>query len=36
MELRLTKTVLVGIIAGIFGGAFGLGLSFIMIPGIFY
>jgi uncharacterized membrane protein YfcA len=34
MELRLIYTVLVGIIAGILGGTFGLGGSFIMIPGI--
>jgi hypothetical protein len=34
MELRLIYTVLVGIIAGILGGTFGLGGSFIIIPGI--
>ena len=34
MEPRFAKTVLVGTIAGILGGAFGLGGSFMMIPGI--
>lgn len=34
MDLRLINTVLVGAFAGILGGAFGLGGSFMIIPGI--
>lgn len=34
MELRILLTILVGCISGIFGGAFGLGGSFIMLPGL--
>ena len=34
MNLRLIYTIFVGIVAGILGGAFGLGGSFIMLPGI--
>jgi uncharacterized membrane protein YfcA len=34
MNLRLINTVIVGVISGILGGAFGLGGSFIMLPGI--
>jgi len=34
MNLRIIYSVLVGTISGILGGAFGLGGSFIMLPGI--
>ena len=32
--LRIILTILVGTLSGIFGGAFGLGGSFIMLPGL--
>jgi uncharacterized membrane protein YfcA len=34
MNLRLINSVFVGVISGILGGAFGLGGSFIMLPGV--
>jgi uncharacterized membrane protein YfcA len=34
MNLRLVYSIIVGTISGILGGAFGLGGSFIMLPGI--
>jgi uncharacterized membrane protein YfcA len=34
MELRIIYTILIGIISGILGGAFGLGGSFVMLPGV--
>ena len=34
MNLRLVNSVIVGIVSGILGGAFGLGGSFIMLPGV--
>jgi uncharacterized protein len=34
MELRLIYSALVGALSGILGGAFGLGGSFIMLPGV--
>jgi len=34
MELRIIYTIIVGIVSGILGGAFGLGGSFVMLPGI--
>jgi len=34
MNLRLVNSIIVGTISGILGGAFGLGGSFIMLPGI--
>lgn len=34
MELRMLLTILVGSISGILGGAFGLGGSFVMLPGL--
>jgi len=34
MNIRLVYTIIVGILSGILGGAFGLGGSFIMLPGV--
>jgi uncharacterized protein len=34
MYIRLVYTVIIGIISGLLGGAFGLGGSFIMLPGL--
>ena len=34
MNLRLLNSVIVGVVSGILGGAFGLGGSFIMLPGV--
>jgi len=34
MELKILNSILVGTISGILGGAFGLGGSFIMLPGV--
>ena len=34
MNLRLVYSVIVGIVSGVLGGAFGLGGSFIMLPGV--
>lgn len=34
MNIRIINTLIVGIISGILGGAFGLGGSFVMLPGV--
>lgn len=34
MELRYIYSIIVGILSGILGGAFGLGGSFVMLPGL--
>ncbi len=34
MELRIVYTIIIGIVSGLLGGAFGLGGSFIMLPGL--
>lgn len=34
MNLRYVYSVIIGIVSGLFGGAFGLGGTFIMLPGL--
>jgi len=34
MELRIINSIIVGTLSGILGGAFGLGGSFVMLPGL--
>jgi hypothetical protein len=34
MNLRYIYTIIIGIISGLLGGAFGLGGSFVMLPGV--